>query len=263
MLHVIVFSKDRPLQLHAYLESMSHYASEKPDRISVLTSEVYTETEKAFPDVQWHIDGLDFDKSLRHLIVESNEPYLLFGCDDVVFFRPWSFLWAKKILDESPDILGVSLRLGSNTRGSGSIWRLGDGKAHRDHITWRWTGKGLSEHWCYPFEVMGTIYRRESVMQVLHHAGNRKFRYPGDLEIFGVSTDFNRSFLAMDRLSCCAAHDVNRVQSFVGELYSASPEFDSSRLRNEYQKGKRLNWLSNKGIEPTEPFLVAEGWCLT
>jgi len=261
-LRVIVFSKDRPLQLHAYLESMLHYAEELPIGITVVTTEIYSLVSDFF-SVDWVLDG-DFDGTIRELLSDVTESHILFGCDDVIFFRSWSFEWAKRQLGAS-DVLGATLRLGLNVEGSSSIWRHGNARVNTDSVTWQWKEKGLTEHWCYPFEIMGTIYRKEDALAVLKESTDIKgtFKYPGDIETYGYTAKFGRSRLAMPFLSCCAAQDVNQVQGFTGAVYAIGPEFEVTYLREQYNHGRRLDWRASSQLRPHGPFLSSNGWRLS
>ncbi len=54
---IIVFSKDRPMQLHGYLESLLYFSDAQESDITVLYFEVngidYSRVIKAFPSVNW------------------------------------------------------------------------------------------------------------------------------------------------------------------------------------------------------------------
>ena len=86
---IVVFSKDRPLQLHAYLESLLLFSDALPQNITVIYKYSeginYAKVISHFPLINWHNQG-DFYSDLM-TAVSSSGKYILFGCDDVVFIR--------------------------------------------------------------------------------------------------------------------------------------------------------------------------------
>lgn len=115
---IIVFSKDRPMQLHGYLESIIRASGCREEQIYVLYKEVlpirYDKVIGFFPGVNW-IPETDFDMQLRE-IVEKADDYIVFGCDDVVFTDQFDLLQMEKYLEEAEEVFGFSLRLGQNIK---------------------------------------------------------------------------------------------------------------------------------------------------
>ena len=118
LLSVIVFSKDRPLQLHGYLESLIFYSKIKEEAINVIFKETpdipYEIVINSFKSINW-IKQTDFFQNLTCAINDSKE-YIMFGCDDVVFSSNFNIQGAISTLKEDEDIFGFSLRLGKNIR---------------------------------------------------------------------------------------------------------------------------------------------------
>ena len=71
MISVIVFSKGRPMQLHAYLESLLKFSDIKQEMITVLYCEMkdirYDKVMNAFPQVHWIIEE-KFEQNLKDVI---------------------------------------------------------------------------------------------------------------------------------------------------------------------------------------------------
>lgn len=114
----IVFSRDRPVQLHALLRSYLHHCRPLP-RLDVLYrastpayQAAYEEVMAAFAgaEIAWHRER-DFARDVRALIAGASTHGLFFLVDDMVFIRPvdYSALAAYPLERYVP-----ALRLGRN-----------------------------------------------------------------------------------------------------------------------------------------------------
>src|SRR5262245_49108656 len=119
-LAAIVFSKDRPLQVEAAIESL---LSACQDTRNVTVNVLYLATSAAmrnryervrvaFPQVRLTSET-GFKETL--LAIVNASPHLLFVVDDVVFVRHWSVGQVVDALARNPLAIGYSLRLGRNT----------------------------------------------------------------------------------------------------------------------------------------------------
>lgn len=129
-LTTVVFSKGRPMQLQAYLESLMHYTKIPIEQVIIVYHEGpgydVLRSDDKFKNAAWIDDSLTgFDATLRATIYTlNNESYVLFGCDDVVYFRDVDIPSALNIMmQHGPrhSILGYSLRLGLNIANSDKI----------------------------------------------------------------------------------------------------------------------------------------------
>lgn len=243
---VICFSKDRPMQLHAYLESMHHYSDISLHRVTV----IYVETEripydgvrKRFPEVCWVPQGSFFD-DLQTAIGKCGE-WVLFGCDDVIFTRHFSIERCCRILERDPEVFGFSLRLGLNVRGAPVFC------THEGAIVWDWK-LAQSRHWNYPWEVSSSIYRSEFVKQYVE--GNLNIKNPNRFEAFlaGAISDGDAEVspkMACFVKGCCVSLVVNRVQdeypNGFDDRKNLSPEF----LCDTYGSGVCIDWIVNEEL---------------
>ena len=92
MLSAIVFSKDRPLQLEGFLRSlMTNGQGLRLEAITTLCavseSYSYDSLSNAFPGLNVVVER-NFQADLIR-IIENGPPYVLLGCDDVFFTRPF------------------------------------------------------------------------------------------------------------------------------------------------------------------------------
>jgi len=94
-LRVIVFSKDRPLQLHATLASLHASCTDSQlldVRVLMAASDDamrqrYRQVASELPFATLTLES-DFQKDLCNLVTSSS--HVLFACDDALFVQPWS-----------------------------------------------------------------------------------------------------------------------------------------------------------------------------
>lgn len=231
---IIVFSKGRPLQMHAYLESLLKFSDAEQEMIQVL----YCETEKIryeklmqnFPRVQW-IKECKFEADLRKLIANAGK-YIMFGCDDVVFTRKFSLAQAAQYLQEHSQVFGYSMRLGENIKPVPV--NLSEDTAV---LEWKWDCE--EPHYNYPWELDCTLYRSEDVLRMLEEEEN-PIKNPNYYE--AMITPDNRSKritkpnMACNKKSGCAVViTVNRVQE------THQNGYDDSMLTDIYSLDRLYN----------------------
>ena len=208
---VIVFSKDRPMQLHAYLESLIRLSDCEEEQIYVLYREErpirYDKVKSYFPHIHW-IAETCFSEQLQEIVSKSEE-YIMFGCDDVLFLDRFCFKDMEMYLSNHEQVLGFSLRLGRN------IHPLPKGMVHEDpFFTWNWTEN--AGHYGYPWELDCTLYRRKDILEVFREAGIENLKTPNYLE--SVPEDEPQRYFKRSRLAGYYEQNkaivitVNRVQ---------------------------------------------------
>lgn len=168
---IIVFSKDRPMQLHAYLESLFLFSNLRQEDVAVLfflnPQISYARVIQEFPDVKWTKEE-NFHKDLLGLI-NASKNYIMFGCDDVVFTGDLNFGLAEDALRDNQDIFGFSFRLGANIKPIPENASFEDG-----YLKWSWL-LAKQPHYNYPWELDCTLYRKLDVLEMLNqHQGGIK-----------------------------------------------------------------------------------------
>ena len=255
MLKVLCFSKDRPLQLHGYLESLSFCGQVYPEDISVIyaKSPHYKPLVEFFPRVNFIEEDQQFDKVFRDYINSLDDKDLIIpGCDDVVYYRMFPlYALSQAMLD--PSLLGFSLRLGKNIKSSPVIGN------NFPVITWEWAKAG--SHWGYPFELMATLYRVSFIKELLKNC-QIELKSPNYFESFGVNYCINNGvskthpYLAMfNTNNYCAAQDINRVQHDFPNKFGGTEDQSAEKLIEAYNSGKRLAWWNLWDIAPSDCFV--------
>lgn len=197
-IHVICFSKDRPLQLHGYLSSL--FARWIGDvRVSVLVKsegDYEPAYRRAFATGGGPVNVLDervFASDVRALIYDRDAgEFTCFGVDDAVWVSPLLVSRVEAAFAAQPDLLGVSLRLGRNIRRNlwagevaQPVW-TGDAETNA-WLTWHVEAPTSRADWAYPWEVIGTVYRTEYVKAIVNRLINEgRCNSPSQLEHFGM-----------------------------------------------------------------------------
>ncbi len=167
----IVFTKNRPLQLEAYLESLyKHFPEDLIQTFVLWKQQLFTEQYQQlfnhFPNCTV-IKENDFSSDFFNILSRSDTKYVLFGIDDVVYFDSVPFDIIEKTFDGFDDIFGFSLRFGRNvlTNGEEKITQTEVSGQKIYKVNWH---KGHSRNTRYPFELCATIYRTELVKEIIN-----------------------------------------------------------------------------------------------
>lgn len=236
---IIVFSKDRPMQLHAYLESLFLFSDAQAKNVTVLFKETpeidYSRVIDSFSSVNWVREDV-FHSDLLKIINQSDE-YIMFGCDDVVFTGPFNLDFAKNILQENADIFGFSFRLGNNIQPQPK-----ESISFGGYRSWQWSE--ISEpHYNYPWELDSTLYRKSDILDMLiaHGANIRSPNYfEGD---FAVNVD---KYISRKQLACLTDKSKAIVITVNAVQDTHQNGFDSKKSTDIYSLNDLYNRKNNK-----------------
>ena len=266
MLSVICFSKERPLQLQAYLESLLHFSGLKENYISILYKESgdikYEKLKNKYPDVTWKAET-NFNSDLNKMISKA-ENFILFGCDDVIFKSFFDPNYCIKTLQRDDDIYAFSLRLGTHITGVPNL------NVNNRHFEWSWQGI-RNPSWNYPWEVSGSIFRKSEVEVYLKHIGScnnpnyledlfyqkvyKNGKILNDLKIPGKLTCFKKSK--------CMTLTINRVQEEFQNEFDDSLPTDIRSLYENFINGYRIAWESFIDTDNSVIHVNSKYFCLT
>ncbi|MHC4519079.1 MAG: hypothetical protein ACYTAS_10850 [Planctomycetota bacterium] len=287
----IVFTKNRPLQLEGYLESLwRHFPAElidvfviyKPDHFDAEYRTVF----RKYPQCTV-IKETDFRTDLLELVGRTRTEYTLFGVDDVAFFDSVDLALVEGVFKREPDsVFGFSLRLSAEAvqRDGDKPERqtLGNEPVHR--IDWT---EARSPHASYPFELCATIYRTDLVKAIFDSARShslvaeklfmpnstflrtlfprkfqrkilKKFGYffsPNTLESWNCRW-CRRHARKLPRFlyfqrQCAAAIQVNTVNVTTSNASGGANEYPVTMLAEKYSQGYRLDIATIEKNKPT------------
>lgn len=171
----IVFTKNRPLQLHAYLESLYRYFP--PEIIQTyiiykeeLFGEQYDLLFRRLPDCIV-VREKDFHSDFLKVLAQIDTKYILFGVDDVVYFDSVDFEVIDETFNKFPnDIFGFSLRFSKQNAGEKDVINE-HSVAGQTVYSINWT-QGRTSTTRYPFELCATIYQTGLVKRIINSVSN-------------------------------------------------------------------------------------------
>jgi hypothetical protein len=200
MISNIVFTKNRPLQLEGYLESLRRcfpagliktHVLHKPE----LFEAEYERTFQKFADCTV-IRESDFFGDLVSLLAGTETKYILFGVDDVVYFDSVDFSVVNECFERfADDILGFSLRFGGQSlrQGPDVIEQISVGGKTAYRLNWQ---QGQTPNTRYPFELCATVYPTSLVKNIITSAVSRN---PTAQKLFAPSSLLVRALAGIGR----------------------------------------------------------------
>ena len=171
MVSNIVFTKNRPLQLHAYLESLYKYFPSELIQTYIIYKVEFFAAEyellfRKFPGLIV-IKEKDFHSDFLKVLNQINTKYILFGIDDVVFFDSVDFdVIDKTFYEHNEDIFGFALRFSPEFLKDGDdiIVNIDVAGQEVHRLNWK---NSQTAHTRYPFELCCTFYRTSLLWQIL------------------------------------------------------------------------------------------------
>ncbi len=182
----IVFTKNRPLQLEGYIESLyRHFPQELLQTYIIykpaLFGQQYQQLFQKLPNCKV-IEERDFSSDFLSVLNEVNTEYMLFGVDDVVYFDSVDFDLIDETFKQFPkDIFGFSLRHSpQNAKACQTVERI----FADDQKVYKMNWQAIKE---YPFELCATVYRTELIKSIIYNAQNNN---PIIKKLFSPSSRF-------------------------------------------------------------------------
>lgn len=259
MIKSIVFSKDRPLQLHLTLSSINkNLITDKTIEVLYKCSDdsyygAYEKLKNEFPYVSF-IEEKCLFKDIFKSVSTGGHSHVVFFTDDNIFYRPIEI--DPRIVDGETACL--SLRMGKNIN-----YRQHCGKWAREQqpdfvdffpterfISWYRMSSFAGSYWNYPLSVDGHIFKTE-VMSVFcqkiweyvyHGIEDHKKQTPNYFEQLLQRFFFDIPvYMIAPQYSCVVNSPNNRVQNDFANSNGSTYSYSPSHLLNEFNTGKRIN----------------------
>jgi hypothetical protein len=272
---VILFSKDRPFQLHATLNSFYENCTDMEGvSIAILYCASSDRFEQAYqelrhrdftsPTLTW-IKEQEFKQDLLGILrgpipamnssrrwgglkrgrsTHAANDVVLFLVDDTIFVRPFSLARMTQFLCAFPKVLAFSLRLGRNTKSCYSrncLQRLPEfHPIDHECLLFRWVGQ--EGDFGYPLELSSSLYRVQDIIPFLM---GLPYANPNRLEqrLSILSRLFTRrkpDLLCFDRsVAFCAP--INKVQSILDNRAGGQEQYSSESLNDMFMQGVRID----------------------
>jgi hypothetical protein len=260
MLSIIIFSKDRPLQLDLALRSI--YKNFKNIRYEAYVihnsskeyESAYVQLAHEHPAVEFNNEA-EYDDGFCFLLdtlSKNSHEYLMYMTDDNIFYRESKTTELDLGNLFSRDIACISLRLGLNI-------------THRDgyqseqprfervagyHLVWNRMSILAQSYFNYPLSVDCHIFKRETISGILEELGgystyNGKTRFPTNPNKF--EQILQRYFFEVSPLMACELYSCvvnspnNRVQDTIQNLHGQVHSYHQDHLLKLFNDGLRLN----------------------
>ena len=230
-IHCLVFSRRRPLQLHALLESIGRHAPYRS--VTVLARvddgwrEPYRICERAFPLVEF-VEERDFERQTLDWL--SGRGRVCFHSDDELWFRPPP----PALLELDPSETIVTFRQGRNTTYCHPLQR---GQYVPERFPWRWREADLD--FAYPLSVNATVYQAADLWPLLDF----HFTNPTTLEarLAANAARLQVEWMTAPEHSCTVSLPHNVTSESSGNPRGANPAWQPEPLRDYYLLGWRLD----------------------
>lgn len=282
--HLIVFSKDRPLQLHGMLTSVfRHWRGDL--RVDVIArmrgpyTAAYEALWAAFDARVAFWPEEDFPSDLETLLDgpgAKGAAYTCFGCDDVVYTAPVDVAAVGSAFRDEPALLGLSLRLGQNTEADMFGRPMAqpafahptppafeeDAWADAAERRLQWDASAAAGDWGYPWEVLGTVYPTDYVRATVAALVARgQVQNPSTLEDAGWrrwrECAGERHLLQSFARSRLVVPTVNLVQSVFGNGIVGAAGLDPEFLLDCWNRGLRMDVERYRGL-PSHSWRVGD-----
>lgn len=251
MIDALIFSRNRPLQLHCLLSSLKENSNIPENKITVL-HRYDEEYEEGLQDVKKNHDKVNFLKEENFETqvkdyLKKEDQYCVFFVDDIIVKDQINFEIPCKVLEANPDVLCFSMRLGlhlTTCYPAASSQVVPNGTVNLQMFIWKWSGSSFD--WGYPMSVDGHVFRRSELEGWISHL---KFNNPNQFE--SAMQEIPRIFAIPQAMVCHVGSKIfnnpaNRVQD---EFKNRSESSVSTKELNEI-------WLSGQEID----YSVYKAW---
>ncbi|WP_161949198.1 glycosyltransferase family 2 protein [Desulfomicrobium norvegicum] len=171
-------------------------------------------------------------------IIENGPPYVLVGCDDVFFTRPFDPAEIIDALATDSELFAVSLRLGRNIRPMPASL-----EAYGPFLRFDWRHCRVPQ-WNYPFDVSASVYRRDDLLRILREFSN--LRTPNFLEGNVAQAIEHGAYAVKPGLACYPLSrsltlTINRVQETHQNLFDNANLSSPEQLQAAFDQGSVLD----------------------
>jgi len=257
-LQVLIFSKDRPLQLDGTLRSFARHCRDADKIVTRVlftastsrTRSLYRQLMREHPKVQF-VEELDFRRDA--LLLLGLHEFVLFLVDDCLFVGNFDLGSIAGTLGRTPEAIGVSLRLGCNAIYCHSLDKPQAipklAPASDDLLSYHWPH--AESDFGYPLEVSSSLYRSRDLLPLLREI---PFLNPNTLEAemanrAGLFRESHPMLLCPESsLAFCAP--VNLVNQVCVNRAGNRPDMSPGTLAEKFAAGWRMDVAKFDGFVP-------------
>jgi hypothetical protein len=254
LLNAIIFSKDRPMQLHLLLESILTNFDVEDFKLNILYKASNDEYNRGYNTVRDLFPQFTYKKeeSFKEDVLSffNDSEYTVFFTDDDIIYK-----YLKITKDEMQNIFSFSdaicfsLRLGLNTTNCYTMQRLNKIEYYKTHSFYHditliesiisWKVKDGTNDYAYPMSVDGHIFKTDfikNLCEVLDYSNPNLFE--------AMLSNFGRSEMIISSYehSKLVNSPINRVQETFQNLSGLKYKYTSEDLNEMYLDGVTLDF---------------------
>lgn len=242
MIDAMVFSRNRPMQLHTLLSSMKKLSNLSDITVLHRYDEKYKLGLQKVQDLHTSVkfvEETDFEMQVKSYL-KFGQKLCVFFVDDMLFKMPVNVMEPCQILTNNPSILTFSMRLGTHLTycyPNRSQQRVPNGNINSGFFVWGW--KGADHDWGYPFSVDGHIFRRSDLEGWTSHL---KFSSPNQFEsqMQSIRSTYALPDMCFSMINSTVFNmPLNKVQT---EINNRSEEVSVDELYESWMKGLTLDY---------------------
>jgi hypothetical protein len=251
MLNTIIFSKDRPCQLDAFLRSMKIFWKnwQEETKVSIIWTydgdqylAGYEKMFKDHPEMNYVAQkGKDF-KQIMISVTDPSIPYTAQFVDDIVFINPFTLKCPEfEAFRDDPDTACLSLRMHPGI--TYCYMQRKNVVPPPEMLTGRWAWIGLPGDEGYAMSQDGHIFRTEDVLPCIQ---NENYGHPNALEDKMTYVIPKRPYMRCFQKAKILNIPSNRVGQ---NIYNRVGNIPSDFLNDQYLKGLKIDIEPFFGIE--------------
>lgn len=238
---VIIFSKDRPIQLDLLLRSMETYVHGPMQCLVITKGNCY---QRVFAKHSWAIEHKQtrFSQDLVNCLSHLQNRHVMFLVDDTVFVQHVNLARVEERIVRH-DAIGYSLRLGNNVNYCymhDEDQKLVDATDHGDYLSFNW--KRQEYDWGYPMDVSSSVFNLSAMYQLTCKLGD--IANPNQFEAYLASVVTKdvarRSILLCEKQSAAYSIPLNLVQTqYIGNRHDGT--YTVEHLLHLWETGHRIS----------------------
>lgn len=259
---VVIFSKDRPMQCLAAIQSFYKHCND-PDDVNIETLffasndnilQLYhaTESETRLTFTK----QTNFKEDLLQMV--EGYDYTFFVVDDNLFIRDFYVADGQKFLEKWSDAIVFSYRMGLNITYCYTVDRpqaIENFWYFNNQIRTCWAESVLD--WNYPMDLSSSIYRTEEIYPYLKYLD---YSNPNQLEFYldNFKSRFYKPYMGCYQQSVAFCNPINKVNSINTNRSGDKNEYSIENLLKKFQDGYRINIDKFDRFVPSSPHQEVE-----
>lgn len=251
MLNIIIFSKDRPMQLELFLRSMKFYFKEFN---SYIINILYKYSNDEFKNGYEKLFKIHNDENIKYiketqnfkshvlLLLNKDNPYSVFFVDDIVFKNKLTLNSKEfKLFTLKNEILTLSLRLHPNLTYCYPAGIKMETPHFENNLSFKWLG--LKGDYGYPMSLDGHFFRTIDILSISKIIN---FTNPNSFESMLSAYPLNRLKMICYEESIIVNNPINKVQNYNNNVHG---DVSAQFLNEKFLEGYIIDLEDFKGLK--------------